>query len=118
MGFLSSFAKALKSKTVWGAIASGALAAGPIIPAIAPYVPAGPGGAALGLAAAAFTIYGRVKAKQPLGPVIDQTIKQTVDAVHQLQGEMPASAQQPAPPKPPLSMVTALVKSTAPLSVR
>jgi hypothetical protein len=102
MGFLKIF----KSKTVWGAIGSGLLVGAQLIPSIAQYVPAGtPLGAALGLGMAAFTIYGRIKAKQPLGPVIDQTIKQTVEAVHVIQGNAPAN------PAAVVAQATAIVKA-------
>ncbi len=83
MAFLATLAKVAKSRTVWGAVAAGGLFVGQAAPTIAQYVP--PGGklsVILGLAATAFTIYGRIRAKQPLGPVIDQTIAQTVEAVH------------------------------------
>jgi hypothetical protein len=102
MGFLKVF----KSKTVWGAIGSGLLVGAQLIPTVAQFVPAGtPLGAALGIGLAAFTAYSRIKAKQPLGPVIDDTIKQTVDAVHQIQGSAPAN------PKAVVAQATAIVKA-------
>lgn len=93
MSFFSSIGKALKSKTVWAGIGTTAIGIGefaahaaPVVaPYIAPYVPAtGPVGAGITIALGLLTVYGRVKAKQPLGPVIDSTIQQTMVAVGQL----------------------------------
>ncbi len=91
MGFLKIF----KSKTVWGAIGSGLLGAAQLIPTVAQFVPAGtPLGAGLAIGLAAFTAYSRIRAKQPLGPVIDDTIKQTVSAVNSIHpaASVPASS--------------------------
>lgn len=83
MSFFSSLGKVLKSKTVWAGIGSGLLAGAQFIPTLAQYVPSGtPLGGGLAIVMAVLTIYGRIKAKQPLGPVIDDTIAQTVEAVH------------------------------------
>jgi len=91
MSFLSSLGKALKSRTVWVGIGTTALGGAellaPVAPYIAPYVPAGtPVGAGITAALGIATIIGRMRAKQPIGPVIDSTIAQTLDAVHQIQG--------------------------------
>lgn len=78
--FSTTLGKILKSKTVWGAAGLGVMT---VLPAVAPFIPAGTkAGAVVGAALALFTIYGRIQAKQPLGPVIDDTIAKTVDAVH------------------------------------
>jgi hypothetical protein len=98
MGFLSTLGKALKSKTVWGAVGLTALNT---VPYWAPLVQGTPVGLGLNLALGAFTIYGRIRAKQPLGPIIDDTIAQTVDAVHQLQGD----------PKPGTATVAAITQT-------
>ncbi len=89
-----NFLKALKSKTVWAGIGTVALGTGGILqqyaPTILSFVPATtPVGAGITIALGAMTIYGRIKAQQPLGPVIDKTIQQTVEAVHQIQGNTP-----------------------------
>lgn len=81
MSFLSTLGHALSSKTVWGAVALGAVNT---LPMIAPYVQGTPVGIGINLALAGFTIYGRIRAKQPLGPIVDDTIAKTVDAVNQL----------------------------------
>ncbi len=83
MGFFSTtFGKIVSSKTVWRATLLGLMG---VLPTIAPMVPAGTWeSAAIATVLAAFTVYSRIQAKQPLGPVIDQTIAQTVEAVHQL----------------------------------
>lgn len=79
---MGTLGKILSSKTVWGATLLGVMG---ILPTVAPLVPAGTKtGALITLVLAAFTIYGRIRAKQPLGPVIDETIAKTVDAVHEL----------------------------------
>lgn len=109
MSFLSSLGKALKSKTVWAGIGTTALGVGQIAaqyaPTILSFVPAGtPVGAGIIIATGVVTIIGRIKAKQPLGPVVDDTIAQTVDAVHQLQGNgSPSTAK--------IAQVTAIVKN-------
>jgi hypothetical protein len=38
---------------------------------------------------ALWTIYCRIQAKQPIGPVIDETIAKTLDAAHALEGQSP-----------------------------
>ena len=108
MSFLSTLGHALSSKTVWAGIGGGLLAVAQFIPTIAQYVPAGtPVGGGLAIAMAALTIYGRIRAKQPLGPVIDTTIQQTVDAVHEIQGQAPPSVAK-------VDAVTAMVKNQTP----
>lgn len=104
MGVLSTV---LKSRTVWGAAILGVI---PVLQAISPIVPAGTkAGAAIAAILAIYTIYCRIKAKQPLGPVIDDTIAKTVDAVHRLQ----TTAPQPAPVVPSdTPMVKAMVKGS------
>lgn len=78
----STFSKVLSSKTVWGAAAMGVMG---VLPVILPMIPPGTKtGALITLVLMAFTIYRRIQAQQPLGPVIDQTIAQTVEAVHVL----------------------------------
>jgi hypothetical protein len=111
MSFFSSLGKALKSKTVWAGIGTAALGVGqiaaPYAPQILQFIPAGtPAGAAITIGLGALTIYGRIKAKQPLGPVIDATIAQTVDAVHQMN---PGTEAPPASPGN-VKAVTARVK--------
>lgn len=87
MSFFSALGKALKSKTVWTGIGTIAVNGLEYLPMVAQFVPPGSGIAVgINVAIGAMTIYGRIRAKQPLGPVIDDTIKNTVDAVHMLQG--------------------------------
>lgn len=83
MALLSTtFGKILSSRTVWGAAVLGAI---PVIQAISPMVPSGTkAGAVIGVILALWTVYCRIRAKQPLGPVIDSTIAQTVEAIHVL----------------------------------
>lgn len=116
MSFFSSIGKALKSKTVWAGIGTTALGvanfAVQAVPVIAPYVPAtSPVGAGLAIALGLLTIYGRVNAKQPLGPVIGTTVQKTLAADHEMQGELaPPSAAH-------VALVTGMVKglpATAP----
>lgn len=109
MSFLSSLGKALKSKTVLAGIGTTALGAAELAQQFAPAIlsfvpPATPVGAAITIGLGALTIYGRIKAKQPLGPVIDDTIKQAVDAVHELQDQAPPSVRK-------VDTVTAMVKN-------
>jgi hypothetical protein len=79
---MGTLGKILKSKTVWGASFLGAML---VLPAIFPIIPAGTkASAAIGLVLMGFTIYSRIKAKQPLGPIIDKTIADTMEAVHTL----------------------------------
>lgn len=96
-----NFLSILKSKTVWGAIALGAVNT---LPVIAPYVQGTPVGAGINLALAGFTIYGRIRAKQPLGPVIDDTIAKTIEAVNVIDYQ-PDSVRQP-------NKVATIVKAT------
>jgi hypothetical protein len=98
MSFFSSLGKALKSKTVWAGIGTAALGAGQLAEQYAPTIlsfvpPATPAAAAISIGLGALTIYGRIKAQQPLGPVIDRTIKNSVDAVNSLHdtGSHPAA---------------------------
>lgn len=78
----STLQKIVKSRTVWGVVILGLI---PVLQAIAPMVPAGTKtGAVLTLIIAGYTIYCRIRAKQALGPVIDETIAKTVEAVHVL----------------------------------
>lgn len=86
-----SWLKVFKSKTVWAGIGTAALGSGELLqqyaPTILSFVPATtPIGAGITIALGVMTVYSRIKAQQPLGPVIDTTIKQTVEAVHNLQG--------------------------------
>lgn len=89
-----SWLKVFKSKTVWSGIGMAVLGSGEILqqyaPTILSFVPAAtPVGAGITVALGLMTVYGRIKAQQPLGPVIDTTIQQTVDAVHVIQGDGP-----------------------------
>jgi hypothetical protein len=108
MSFFSSLGKALKSKTVWAGIGTAALGVGqiaaPYAPQILQFIPAGtPVGAVATIALGAMTIYGRVRAKQPLGPVIDDTVARSVEALHQLR-------EQPLPSVAVIDAVAAMVK--------
>ena len=99
MNFLKSVGKALKSKTVWAGIGTAALGTGEILQQYGPVAlqlfPATSAiGAGLTIALGAATVYGRVKAKQPLGPVIDQTISDTLHAVHTINGQAPPTPTQ------------------------
>ena len=90
-----NFLKVFKSKTVWAGIGTVVLGSGEILQQYGPlalqfFPPTSAVGAGLTIALGGMTIYGRIKAQQPLGPVIDKTIQQTVDAVHELQGQAPA----------------------------
>lgn len=89
MSFFSSIGKALKSRTVLVGIGTtllgGAELLGHAAPYIAPYVPAGtPIGASIIVGLGVATVIGRLRAKQPIGPVIDDTIAKTVKAVHMI----------------------------------
>jgi hypothetical protein len=81
MGFLSTtLGKVMKSRTVWGAVILGAI---PVLQAIAPMLPAGTkAGAVVGVILMIWTIYCRIRARQPLGPVIDTTVAKTIEAIH------------------------------------
>jgi hypothetical protein len=86
MSFFSSLGKALKSKTVWAGIGTAALGAGELAQQYAPTIlqfvpPATPVGAGITIALGALTIYGRIRAHQPLGPVIGDTVDKTIEAV-------------------------------------
>lgn len=88
--------KFLKSKTVWAGIGTVLLGSGEILQQYGPlamqlFPPTSAIGAGLTIGLGAATIYGRIKAQQPLGPVIDKTIAQTVAAVHELQGSSPSA---------------------------
>lgn len=79
---MGTFGKIVASKTVWGAVALGIFG---ILPTIAPMVPQGSKtGAVIAIALMCFTIYGRIRAKQSLGPVVDDVMKQTIEAIHVL----------------------------------
>lgn len=85
MGTANTLGKALSSKTVWAGIGIILATAAELLPIVAPYVP--PGGklaAIVTILLALCTIYGRIQARQSLGPVIDKTIADTVEAVHVL----------------------------------
>lgn len=112
MSFFSSLGKALKSKTVWAGIGTAALGIGQIAqqyaPTILSFVPAAsPVGAGIIIGTGVLTIIGRIKAKQPLGPVIDDTIAQTVAAVHEIQGNGSPSIAK-------IEAVTTIVKNQPP----
>lgn len=110
MSFFSSIGHALKSRTVWAGVGTTALGitqiAAQYAPSILSFVPAAtPVGAGITIALGVATVIARVRAKQPLGPVIDTTIAQTVDAVHQMQGkDVPSTAA--------VAAVAARVKAT------
>lgn len=109
MSFFKSLGNALKSKTVWAGIGTAALGAGEILqqyaPTILSFVPAAtPAGAAITIALGAMTIYGRIRAKQPLGPVIDKTIADSVNAISGMNSA-------PAPSLRQIDAVTAVVKN-------
>ena len=110
--FSTTFGKIVKSRTVWGATGLGVMT---VLPTIAPIVPANTKASAIiGLLLAIYTIYGRIMAKQPLGPVVDDTIAKTVNAVnafHQT-GEVPAAPATMSQAQMQLSMVKAEVKGT------
>lgn len=76
----STLGKIVRSRTVWGIFGLGMI---PVLQAISPMIPAGTKtGAILGLILALYTCYCRIRAKQALGPVIDETIAKAVEAVH------------------------------------
>jgi len=103
---MGTLGKILSSRTVWGATILGVMG---ILPTIAPMIPQGTKtGALITLAMMVYTIYCRIRAKQPLGPVIDATIAKSVDAVHELQGQSPPSVAK-------VDAVAAIVKDQAPL---
>ncbi len=84
-----------KSRTIWGAILTGSFniaTAAPALQALVPYLkPGGQPWLAVNAALGAFTIYGRIQAKQPLGPLIEEI----------LASQAPAQAQKtPGPAKP------------------
>ncbi len=102
---MGTLGKILSSRTVWGATALGVMG---ILPTIAPMIPQGTKtGALITLAMMVWTIYCRIRAKQALGPVIDDTIAKSVVAVHELQG-------QGAPSNAKIDAVTTIVKDQAP----
>lgn len=89
MAFLSTIGKALKSRTVWVGLGTtalgGAQLGAQVLPYVAPYVPAGTKlGALITATLGILTVIARIRAKQPLGPVIDTTVAQTLEAVHVL----------------------------------
>ena len=90
-----SFLNIFKSKTIWGQIGAAALLGAQFLPVAAQYVaPTTPLGAALAIGAIGFTAYGRIKAKQPIGPVVDDTITKTMLVVHDLNGQPPPTSTQ------------------------
>jgi len=106
MGILG---KILSSRTVWGAAILGVMG---ILPTIAPMIPQGTKTGALNtLLMMGFTIYGRIRAKQPLGPVIDTTISKTIDAVHELGISAEGAPTSIAGQVAQTAAVTAVVKS-------
>lgn len=117
MSFFQSVGKALKSKTVWAGIGTTALGIGqlaaPFAPQILSFVPPGsPVGAGITIGLGVLAAYGRIKAKQPLGPVVQDTVATTLDAVHQLQISDPATQPQTVTGKvAQLAQVTAVVKT-------
>lgn len=87
--FATVFGKIVKSRTVWvgvGTTVFGAIELLPqALPYIQPYVPVhSKAGALITILLGIATVVGRIRAKQPIGPVIDATIAQTVEAVHVL----------------------------------
>lgn len=85
MPFLATLGKIAKSRSVWGSIGSGFIIVGQAYPHVAHILPAGSKiTVILGLIATGVSLYGRIRAKQPLGPIIDQTIADTVTQVHEL----------------------------------
>ncbi len=108
MSFFSALGRALKSRTVWAGIGSTALGVGQLAaqyaPAILSFVPpATPLAAGITAGLGVLTIIGRLRAKQPLGPVIDQTIAQSISAVTAIKGEPPVGIKT-------VDAVTAAVK--------
>lgn len=108
MSFFSSIGKALKSRTVWAGVAQVALGSGEVLQHYAPTIlsfvpPATPLASGIVIATGVATIIGRVMAHQPLGPVIDKTIAESVEAVHAQQGTVPTVRQ--------IDSVTAVVKN-------
>jgi hypothetical protein len=99
---MGTLGKIFSSRAVWGAALLGVMG---ILPTIAPIVPQGTWeGAIITIALSGFTIYARIRAKQPLGPVIDATIQKSVEAVHELQGQSPPSVAK-------VDAVTSMVKN-------
>jgi len=104
-----SLFRALKSKTVWAGIGTTALGvahfAAAAAPVITPYVPAtSPAGACLAIGLGLLTVWGRTRAVQPLGPVIQTTVRKTLAADNEIRG-VPA---QPSATK--VAVVTGMVK--------
>lgn len=89
MAFFSTLAKAVKSRTIWAGAASTAIGGFELVttyaPQILPFVPATSKVAAiLTVIAGIGAIVARLKARQPIGPVIDKTIADTIAAGHVL----------------------------------
>jgi hypothetical protein len=89
MGFLSTLGHAIRSRTVWVGAGTTVLGASQLAATYAPQVlslvpPTSKLGAGITALLGIATIIARINAKQPLGPVIDATIAQTVEAVHVL----------------------------------
>ncbi len=79
---MNIFKKIFASKAIWGNIGTGALLALQFVPVAAQYVsPFTPIGMGLALASVGLSAYGRIQAKQPLGPVIDDTVKKTMERI-------------------------------------
>lgn len=107
-----SWLKVFKSKTVWAGIGTAVLGSGELLqqyaPTILSFLPATtPVGAGITVALGAMTIYGRIKAQQPLGPVIDQTIHDTVNAVHTINGQTNPTISQIATVKADVKQIQA-----------
>ena len=99
MSFLSAIGHGLKSRTVWMGIGTAALGAGELAaqysPQILSMVPATtPFGAGLTIGLGVLTVIARVRAKQPLGPVVNDTIAKTIDVVHDMQAAGKPKAAQ------------------------
>jgi hypothetical protein len=95
---------------VWAGIGTASLGIGELAAQYAPQIlsfipPASPVAATIIIGTGIATIIARVKAKQPLGPVIDQTIAKSVNAVNAMHqtGVIPAAQ---------LAAVKAQVKGT------
>lgn len=85
----TTFGRMMKSRTVLVGVGTTVLGAIELLPEwmpyIQPYVPAhSKAGAVLTILLGIATVIARLRARQPLGPVIDKTIAQTVEAVHVL----------------------------------
>ena len=103
---MSTLKKVFLSKSIWGNIGTGLLIGAQFIPVASQVVGMStPLGAGLALATVGLSAYGRIRAKQPLGPVVDDTIKKTMEIVHQINQQTPPNPSQ-------VATVTTLVKTT------